>query len=259
MKVERFDLKKISDSRGSLSFVENGAPLPFDIDRVIFIRGEEVSHFTAEEIQHPNKLFAIALSGSCTIRVSEGELSEDLHLEGADCGVCIHHPYSQCDFTLSADAVVLLLLSFEAQREELSSKKIGQSSKVDQCRIVELNRNDMGVSLTNGCNLPFDIKRAYYLYDVPAEERRGAHAHKELYQLIIPLNGSFDVVLDDGSQKQRFSLTEPDKALQIVPGMWRDIENFSSKEAICLVLASMLYSEADYIRNYEDFLDYKTL
>ena len=259
MKVERFDLRKISDSRGSLSFVENGAPLPFDIDRVVYIRGEEVAHFTAEEILCPNKLFAIALSGSCSIRVSADEQSEDLRIEGADCGVCIHRPYSQCDFILSADAVVLLLLSLETQRAESAPEKIGQSSKVDQCRIVELNRNDLGVSLTNGCDLSFNVKRAYYLYEVPAEEKRGAHAHKELYQLIIPLNGSFDVELDDGRKKQRFALTEPNKALQIVPGMWRDIENFSSKDTICLVLASMLYSEADYIRDYEDFLDYKTL
>ena len=132
---------------------------------------------------------------------------------------------------------------------------------VDDCRIVELKRSSNAtcdyIAIENGVEIPFDVKRVYYLYDIPGEESRGAHAHKELYQLIMALNGSFDVVLDDGNNKRRFTLSSPDKALLVVPGMWRDLENFSSQQTVCLVLASMTYSEEDYIREYEQFLVFK--
>ena len=136
-----------------------------------------------------------------------------------------------------------------------------ENSTVNDCKMVELKRSSKEacdyICVENGVEIPFDVKRVYYLYDIPEGESRGAHAHKELYQLIIALNGSFDVVLDDGCNKRRFTLSSPDKALLVVPGMWRDLENFSSKQTVCLVLASMIYSEEDYIREYEQFLVFK--
>ena len=101
--------------------------------------------------------------------------------------------------------------------------------------------------------LDFDIKRVYYLYDVPSDAYRGGHAHKALYQFLIPLSGSFDVILKDGNGTKTVTLNKPDKGLLIVPGIWRELENFSAG-SVCLVLASDVYKEIDYIRDYNQFV-----
>jgi len=106
-------------------------------------------------------------------------------------------------------------------------------------------------------DIPFKIKRVYYLYDVPGGEERGGHAHKKLYQLVVAASGSFDIVLDDGKMKKSINLNRPYFGLSIVPGIWREIVNFSSG-SICLVLASEFYSIKDYIRDYQLFRNLKT-
>ncbi len=103
-------------------------------------------------------------------------------------------------------------------------------------------------------NIPFDIKRIYYLYDVPGGESRGGHAHKQLHQFIIAANGSFDVVLDYGSIKDRFPLNRSYYGLYIPPMVWREVDNFSSG-SVCLVLTSDYYDESDYIRDYKTYLE----
>jgi WxcM-like, C-terminal len=102
-------------------------------------------------------------------------------------------------------------------------------------------------------HIPFDIRRVYYLYDVPGGESRGGHAHYDLEQFVIAASGSFDVILDDGNIKQRFHLNRSYVGLYIPKMMWRELDNFSSS-SVCLVLASMVYEEADYIRDYNEFL-----
>lgn len=104
--------------------------------------------------------------------------------------------------------------------------------------------------------IPFDIKRVYYLYDVPSDSYRGGHAHKKLYQMLVALSGSFEVHVKDGENERKITLNKPDKGLLIVPGIWREIDNFSSG-SVCLVLASEEYDESDYIRDYEDFKLFK--
>ena len=99
---------------------------------------------------------------------------------------------------------------------------------------------------------PFDIKRVYYLYDVPGGAERGGHAHKDLHQLIIAMSGSFDIVLDDGREKKRFHLNRSYYGLYVCPMIWREMDNFSSG-SVCLVLASQLYDPADYYRDYAEF------
>lgn len=128
---------------------------------------------------------------------------------------------------------------------------------VNECSIIELPKiSDPRGSLTfveNSQHIPFDIKRVYYLYDVPGGSARGSHAHKSLHQFIVAMSGSFDVELDDGKSKRRFHLNRSHYGLYVCPMMWRLLDNFSSG-AVCMVLASDIYSESDYFRDYEAFL-----
>lgn len=128
------------------------------------------------------------------------------------------------------------------------------------CSIVELpkvhNRAGNITAIENQIHTPFDVERVYYLYDVPGGEGRGGHAHKELQQFVIAVSGAFDVILDDGINKKIVHLDRPFIALHIVPGIWRELLNFSSG-AICLVLASEKYNESDYIRCKDEFIKYK--
>jgi dTDP-4-dehydrorhamnose 3,5-epimerase-like enzyme len=124
------------------------------------------------------------------------------------------------------------------------------------CRIIDLPKiSDPRGNLTfieGGRHAPFEIKRVYYLYDVPGGSERGGHAHKALHQLIIAMSGSFDVVLDDGRQKKRVHLNRSYFGLYVPPMIWRELDNFSSA-SVCMVLASNLYDEADYFRDYQEF------
>lgn len=135
-----------------------------------------------------------------------------------------------------------------------------KSSKVFDCHIMSLskvkNRAGNITVVENNVHLPFEVKRVYYLYDVPGGAERGGHAHKGLYQLIVAASGSFDVMLDDGTNKKVITLNQPYRGLLIVPGIWRELNNFSSG-SVCLVLASELYQESDYIRNYNEFINIK--
>ena len=111
-------------------------------------------------------------------------------------------------------------------------------------------------AVNNNLEIPFETKRVYYLYDIPGGEGRGAHAHKELQQYIVAASGSFDIIVDDGRVKRAFHLSRPYLGLYIPSGLWRELNNFSSG-SICLVLASHEYNENDYIRDYEEFLNFK--
>jgi hypothetical protein len=137
-----------------------------------------------------------------------------------------------------------------------------QKSTIADCRVVDLPKvhNPAGniTPLNSGIDLPFEIQRVYYLYDVPGGESRGGHAHKELEQYLVAASGSFDVVLWDGGEERKVSLNRPYQALHIVPGIWRELENFSSG-SICLVLASHKYDASDYIRDKNEFITFKKL
>jgi hypothetical protein len=128
---------------------------------------------------------------------------------------------------------------------------------LSDCRIIQLPKiSDPRGNLTfveGSRHIPFDIRRVYYLYDVPGGASRAAHGHRNLQQLIIAMSGSFDVTLDDGASKQKFHLNRPYSGLYIAPMMWRDLDNFSSG-SVCMVLASTEYDEGDYFRDYTEFL-----
>lgn len=135
-----------------------------------------------------------------------------------------------------------------------------RKNNVYDCSILELNKHHAPQGnitvVENFLNIPFEIKRVYYLYDIPGGESRGAHAHRELSQLIVAASGSFTVTLDDGKTKRSFLLNRPYQGLLVMPGIWSTLEDFSSG-SVCLVLASSKYDVGDYIRNYTDFLRYR--
>jgi hypothetical protein len=139
---------------------------------------------------------------------------------------------------------------------------MARDNTVFDCNVIHLprihNRAGNITPVTNFTNIPFAVKRVYYLYDIPGGESRGAHGHKSLEQLIIAASGSFDITIDDGKNKKTVQLNRPNMGLHLKPGLWRDISNFSSG-AICLVLASEHYNEKDYVRDYEEFIRLKNL
>jgi hypothetical protein len=124
--------------------------------------------------------------------------------------------------------------------------------------IPKIERQEGNIGVVEKEVIQFDIKRVYYLFDVPSSAKRGGHAHKSLSQVLIALSGSFDVVLKDGNSTQTITLNKPDKGLLIDSTIWRELENFSSG-SVCLVLASAIYNEDDYIRDYDEFINYVNL
>jgi hypothetical protein len=136
------------------------------------------------------------------------------------------------------------------------------SNSIHDCRLLDLPRiyNPAGsiTAVNNLAEIPFSISRVYYLFDVPGGEARGGHAHKDLQQLILAASGSFDIIIDDGAEKRRIHLNRPYTGLYMPSGIWRELDNFSSG-SICLVLASLTYSEDDYIRDYPTFRAWKSL
>lgn len=130
---------------------------------------------------------------------------------------------------------------------------------VFDCSLIDLGKINFAEGnltvLENGSDFPFDVKRIFYLYDIAGGESRGAHSHKECHQFLIAASGSFEVELDDGKYKRQVFLNKPNLGLHIPPGIWASEVNFSSG-SICLVFASQNYNEEDYIRNYNDFLNY---
>ena len=128
---------------------------------------------------------------------------------------------------------------------------------IQNCKLITLPKiSDPRGNLSfieSGKHINFDIKRVYYLFDIPAGSERGGHAHKELQQLIIAISGSFDIVIDDGFSQKKITLNNPGEGLYVCPMVWREIDNFSSN-SVCMVIASLKYDEEDYFRNYETFV-----
>ena len=124
--------------------------------------------------------------------------------------------------------------------------------KIKLIDIPKITNTKGNIGVIENETIPFDVKRVYYLFDVPSGAKRGGHAHKKLKQILIPISGSFDVVLKDGKKKEVITLNRPDKGLLIENSIWRELENFSSG-AVCLVLASEVYDEEDYIRSFKEY------
>lgn len=138
---------------------------------------------------------------------------------------------------------------------------IHNQSSIDDCCIITLNRNHHAngnlTAVNNGIDLPFNIERTFYIYDVPGGAERGGHSHYTCNEFIIAISGSFDVTVDDGRHQHTYTLNRPYQGLLVVPGIWRTLQNFSSG-SVCLALASHHFDEEDYVRDYHHFTELKT-
>lgn len=280
------ELPKFLDVRGNLSFVEQFTHIPFEIRRTYWLYDVPGGIARGGHAEKNNDELIIALSGAFEIVVDDGKCSKTFVLNRSYYGLYIPKglwreikefstnalalefgsiPYTPEDYIRDYEEFKLYAASDHKIQEIAplllrNGQQIGPFSVFD-CSIVELDRHhsDRKGNLTvveNGKTLPFDVKRAYYLYDVPGGENRGAHAHKELEQLIIAASGSFTVTLDDGKCKRSFFLNRPYQGLYVKPGMWRDLVDFSSG-AVCMVLASDIYKKEDYIRDYNCFKEFR--
>lgn len=283
------ELPKFLDERGNLSFVQNNAQIPFEIKRTYWIYDVPGGEERGGHAEKENEEVIIALSGSFDVTVDDGKEKKIFTLNRSYYGLYIpkglwRHisnfstnslalefgsiPYDKKDYIRDYDEF-LDFCNLEPKRtpkqfvnSEVSSKGAGTGKfSVFDCNMIELDRHHSNrkgnlTVVENGKTLPFDVKRVYYLYDVPGGEERGSHAHYELQQLIIAASGSFTVTLDDGTCKRTFFLNRPYQGLLVKPGLWRDLGDFSSG-AVCMVLASDVYVKEDYIRNYDDFIEYR--
>ncbi len=288
--LKLIQLPKISDPRGNLSFLEGNKHIPFEIKRAYWIYDVPGGETRGGHAFREQQEFIVAMSGSFDVIIDPGSgRKKKFSLNRSYVGLYVPAGCWRQMTNFSTNSIALVLASthyhksdyirsfedfrtFASQPSELISGltlnnlhysnpsiDIAKTS-VHDCKLIELDKNhrDKGniTVVENGGIVPFDINRVYYLYDVPGGEERGGHAHKELYQILIAAGGSFDVVLDDGKEKRTVHLNRPYQGLKIVPGIWRELVNFSSGSC-CLVLASHKYEEGDYVRSFNDFMNYK--
>ncbi len=286
-------LPKFLDDRGNLSFFENEAQIPFVIRRVHWIYDVPGGEFRGGVAYEETEEFIVAMSGSFDVLVDDGLHQYKYTLNRSYMGVYVPAGTWRTIENYSTNAIAVIAASthydpydairdydefihYAAEQSRTQDTEgnlvveewkgtlpnIGEKkSSVYDCGIIELDRHhsarkgDISV-VENGDTVPFDVRRLYYLYDVPGGVSRGGHAHKNLYQLIVAASGSFSVTLDDGNVKRTFILNRPYQGLLVKPGIWRVLDDFSSG-SVCLVLASEKYDADDYIRNYQEFLQYR--
>lgn len=285
-------LPKITDPRGNLSIIEQIKQIPFEIKRVHWVydvpggfdRGGH-AYFETEE-------FIVALSGSFDVVVDDGVEKKTFQLNRPYFGLYVPKGMWRTMTNFSTNSLALVLSSTEysdkdyisdyeeymAWRKDgskiptitdaktsvklnnpLGKNLVEEGKSVFDCSLCELNKmHDVQGNLTyiyENVHVPFPINRVFYSYDIPGGEDRGAHTHKQCHQFLIAASGSFEVVLDDGINKRTVLLNRPFWGLHVPPGIWASEQGFSSG-SICLVLASHGYDADDYIRNYDDYLNY---
>lgn len=289
---QELKIPKHEDMRGNLSFVEYGAGgmSPFEIERVYWIYdipAGRVRHGRA--LRHTHELI-VAMSGSFAVRLErrDGQVTT-IFLDRSDRAAFVEAGTWREIVDISTNAVAMVLASGPFDADEYiydyaqfrqlgadvdfaesgdapavvaSANDVAEGhgiSTVGDCRFIDLPRelhaNGSLTAVGNGTGvIPFDVRRVFYLYDVPAGADRGGHSHHEAREVIVALSGSFDVVVDDGRDVRRFTLNRPFRGLYIPRGLWRTLDNFSGG-AVALVLTSERFSEADYVRSYNQFIE----
>ena len=285
-------LPKISDPRGNLSIIEQFSNVPFEIRRVYWIYDVPGGFDRGGHAYKESEEFIVALSGSFDVELDDGERKQTYQLNRSYNGLYVAKGMWRRMTNFSTNSLALVLASTDYSPDDYimdyqdfqlwlkgqclltdnlnntSAQVInnvpelhaaGYAKSVFDSSLYELNKmHDAEGNLTfiyQNVHVPFEINRVFYSYDIPGGEERGGHAHKECHQFIIAASGSFEVVLDDGTNKRTVVLNRPFWGLHVPPGIWSSEQGFSSG-SICLVLASHAYSEADYIRNYDEFLEY---
>lgn len=285
-------LPKIADPRGNLSIIEQIKNIPFEIKRVHWVYDVPGGMNRGGHAFKETEEFVVALSGSFDVEVDDGEVKKTFPLNRSYYGVFVPKGVWRTMTNFSTNSLALVLSStdydehdyimdYEEYKKWAKDKSLVTTSpdnktsvkvndpacqrmlhegkSVFDCSLCELNKmHDPEGNLTfmyQNVHVPFPINRVFYSYDIPGGEDRGAHAHKRCHQFLIAASGSFEVALDDGINKRTVLLNRPFYGLHVPPGIWAAEQGFSSG-SICLVLASEAYSEEDYIRNYDDYLDY---
>lgn len=288
-----YPLPKIGDERGNLSIIEQLKQVPFIIKRVHWIYDVPGGLDRGGHAYKETEEFIVALSGSFDVVVDDGNLKKRVPLNRSYFGLYVPKGIWRTMTNFSTNSLALVLSSTEYDEHDYVSdyeeyrlwrkdstksptksdaktsikvnapigKRIScEGMSVFDCSLCELCKmHDKEGNLTymyENIHVPFPINRVFYSYDIPGGEDRGAHAHKHCHQFLIAASGSFEVVLDDGINKRTVLLNRPFWGLHVPPGIWASEQGFSSG-SICLVLASEGYSEDDYIRNYDDFLEYR--
>lgn len=285
-------LPKIGDERGNLSIIEQIRQIPFAIKRVHWIYDVPGGIDRGGHAYKETEEFIVALSGSFDVAVDDGNSKNTYSLNRSYFGLYVPKGLWRTMTNFSTNSLALVLSSTEYDEHDYvsdyeeykawrkdeakiptksdakTSVKVNNpvvmqmpsgSKSVFDCSLCELNKmHDKEGNLTfmyENVHVPFPINRVFYSYDIPGGEDRGAHAHKHCHQFLIAASGSFEVALDDGTNKRTVLLNRPFWGLHVPPGIWASEQGFSSG-SICLVLASEGYSEDDYIRNYDDYLEY---
>lgn len=268
------------DERGNLSFIEAGerGVCPFEIERAYWIYDVPTGGVRdGRALRHTSELI-VAMSGSFYVDTCGPDGTVKVHhLRRSDQGLLIPPGIWREIYNFSTNSVAMVIASGPYNPAEYSDKPIEPSpaperlklintpglyshstSTLDDVEIYELPRHrdtngSLSVVQNGSADLPLDVARVFYIYDVPADSERGGHSHHQARELMVAMSGSFDVVLDDGkSAPRRYTLNRPYKALYVPAGIWRTIDNFSGG-AVCTVLTDQRFSEADYVRDYETF------
>lgn len=236
------DLPCFTDGRGDLSFFEVGQHVPFDIADVAWVHPGPGSAGALPT--GGGATFLVALRGSVTVAAPAA--AAPLVLDRPDRALLTLEA-GELQLMESAPGSCLLICS-----ERPLGAAAPAADPAGPLRRIPTERT-LGGTLVRGARaLTFPVRRVYYLYNVPEGQERGAHAHRELHQLIVAVHGAFDVALDDGRERRRVRLDDSTAGLPVTRMVWRDLHDFTP-DAVCLVLASETYSEADYIRTYEDY------
>ncbi len=281
------ELPKIIDKRGNLSFVEAGRHIPFAIQRVYWIydipggqtRGRGHAFCTQHEV-------VIALSGSFDVTLDTGQGKRTYSLNRSYQALYIPNMTWRMLSNFSTNAICLVLSSTPyddgdyIRNYQEFKRRVGEELFIEQplsnaitpslenqyntvydCTFVELpvvkNRAGNITPVQGNEVIPFDIKRVFYIYDIPNGVRRGMHAHKHCHEILVAVSGSFEVELDDGANKRTVLLNRAMYGLHIPPGVWATEKEYSSG-VVCLALASEVYDEEDYINSYSDFKKYRS-
>lgn len=281
------ELPKVVDKRGNLSFIEAGKHIPFNIARVYWIYDVPGGQYRGSHAFKKQHEVIIALSGSFDVSLDDGKEKRTYTLNrsynalyipnmmwrnlsnfstNAICLIIASEPYKEEDYirnyrlfkkTLSLEKTTKCNLIFHKNRIDNIQP---QYNTISDCSLIEFpvirNRGGNITPVQGSENIPFDIERIFYIYDIPSGKKRGKHARKTCHEVLVATSGSFEVELDDGTNKKTVLLNNPMRGLHIPPGVWATEKGYSSG-AVCLALASDIYDADDYINTYTAFKKYR--